>query len=123
MENAIKKINEQMQKNPTDVYTEIIGHYIIERCESLQETVDAVNEGKSLEGALEAVTTAAKSKAKNGAAVMNDSEIFNTIDKYLSAPRDDEARQKIKASVDGDTEDKSETQKSSGLDIDFESLI
>ena len=29
---AVEKINTEMQKRPDDPYTEVIGHYIIDRC-------------------------------------------------------------------------------------------
>lgn len=29
---AVERINQEMQKNPTDKYMEIIGQYIIDRC-------------------------------------------------------------------------------------------
>lgn len=32
MENAIAKINAEMQKDPDNTYLEIVGHYIIDRC-------------------------------------------------------------------------------------------
>lgn len=32
MDKAMEKINEEMQKNPNDLYTEVIGHYITDRC-------------------------------------------------------------------------------------------
>ena len=33
IEKAIEKINAEMQKDPSDRYMEIIGHYIIDRCD------------------------------------------------------------------------------------------
>ena len=33
IDKAIEKINAEMQKDPSDRYMEIVGHYIIDRCD------------------------------------------------------------------------------------------
>ena len=60
---AIEKINTEMQKNPTDQYTEIVGQYIIDRCTSDPDGALVAKEGKTLAGAMTAVMERAK-KAK-----------------------------------------------------------
>ena len=45
---AIEKINTEMQKNPTDQYTEIVGQYIIDRCTSDTDGALVAKEGKTL---------------------------------------------------------------------------
>lgn len=60
---AIEKINTEMQKRPDDLYMEIIGHYIIDRCgadEACEKKASA--EGKTLTGAVTAVRNAAQKK-------------------------------------------------------------
>ena len=66
IDKAIQKINEEMQKNPTDPYTEIIGHYIIDRCADEFTAAKVAAEGKTLKGAMNAIMEAAK-KAKRAA--------------------------------------------------------
>lgn len=56
---AVEKINTEMQKRPDDPYTEIIGHYIIDRC-GLDAGCErkAAAEKKTLAGAMDAVMAA-----------------------------------------------------------------
>lgn len=85
---AIAKINAEMQKNPNDLYTEIIGQYIIDRCSDEAVAVKAVAPGKSLAGAMSAVMAAAKKSAKNSVAVLTPAAVFGEVDKYLGIPED-----------------------------------
>ncbi len=58
IDQAIAKINAEMQKEPSDRYLEIIGHYLIDRCdEALAAKIEG---GKTLKGAMEAVVKNAK---------------------------------------------------------------
>ena len=120
MQKAIEKINAEMQKNPTNEYMEIVGHYIIDRCTGSAQAAIAVNGGKSLSGAMEAIKAEAKKKAKDGCGVLRDNEIFDIIDKYLSAPADEQARAESIRAVDGD---KAVNKKSAQINMDFESLF
>lgn len=117
MKNAIEKINAEMQKEPDNQYLEILGHYIIDRCSDI-EVAKAVNNGKTLKGAFEAVKASAKKKG-SGCVVMKDNDIYDAVDKYLEAETDEEARQKSKASVDGGTAPK----KLASINIDFDSMF
>ena len=87
---AIAKINAEMQKNPNDLYTEIIGQYIIDRCSDEAVAAKAAAPGKSLAGAMSAVMAAAKAKksAKNSVAVLTPAAVFGEVDKYLGIPED-----------------------------------
>lgn len=49
---AIEKINTEMQKNPTDQYTEIVGQYIIDRCADDQDGAMVAKDGKTLPAAM-----------------------------------------------------------------------
>lgn len=57
---AIAKINAEMQKNPNDLYTEIIGQYIIDRCSDEAVAAKAAAPRKSLAGAMQAGLMVAK---------------------------------------------------------------
>ena len=85
---AIAKINAEMQKNPNDLYTEIIGQYIIDRCSDEAVAAKAADPGKSLTGAMSAVRGAARKSAKNGVAVLTPAAVFGEVDKYLGIPED-----------------------------------
>lgn len=98
---AIQKINIEMQKNPTDPYTEIIGHYIIDRCVDDITAAKVMKEDKTLEGAMKAVLDEAR-KAKNGnVAVLTPSKVFGEVDKYFNFAADLKAQQKALAAAGG----------------------
>ena len=120
MEKAIEKIDAEMQKDPTNTNLEIIGHYIIDRCARSGEVVKAINGGKTLSGAMDALKAEAKKKAKGNCGMLRDTEIFDIIDKYLSAMPDEQVRADTKRAVDGDLPVRPKTPT---LDLDFESLI
>lgn len=88
MEKSIKKINDEMQKKPDDLYTEIIGHYVIDRCQNEADAELVAVEGKTLEGAMKAVHDAASKKKQGNVAVMADSEVFGIVDKYFGFKTD-----------------------------------
>lgn len=97
---AIEKINTEMQKRPDDLYMEIIGHYIIDRCgadEACEKKASA--EGKTLTGAMAAVRNAAQKKAVNNCAVLTPNEVFSNIDKYFGFPADTRAQDRAMVSV------------------------
>lgn len=101
IEKAIEKINAEMQKNPDDQYTEIIGHYVIDRCGDETVANLVLKDGKTLEGAMKAVVTAA-SKAKHGnVAVMTPDRVFGEIDRYFGLTTDARAQQRAMMTVPG----------------------
>lgn len=90
---AVEKINTEMQKRLDDPYTEIIGHYIIDRC-GLDADCErkAAAEKKTLEGAMNAVKAAAEKKAVNGCAVLTPDAVFGEVDRYFGFPADELAQ-------------------------------
>lgn len=92
---AVEKINTEMQKRPDDPYTEVIGHYIIDRC-GLDADCErkAAAEKKTLEGAMSAVKAAAEKKAVNGCAVLTPDAVFTEVDKYFGFTADMGARER-----------------------------
>lgn len=80
---AIEKINAEMQKSGNDPYTEIVGHYIIDRCLDAACAEKVMKDGKTLKGAMDAVMERAK-KAKHGSvAVLTPGDVFGAVDKYF----------------------------------------
>ena len=91
---AIQKINAEMQKNPTDPYTEIIGHYIIDRCGDDATAALILKDGKT--------------------------QVFGAVDRYFSMATDLKAQQKALAGLgapDQDATTEREPQKKLGLDL------
>lgn len=98
---AIKKINAEMQKRADDPYAEIIGHYIIDRCGDDAVADLVLKNGKTLEGAMEAVVTVA-SKAKHGnVALLTPDRVFGEVDRYFGLTTDARAQQRVMMTVPG----------------------
>lgn len=117
MENAIAKINSEMQKAPNNKNLEIIGQYIIDRCKE-NDVAEKVNSGKTLSGAMKAIEDAARKKG-SGCVMMRDEEIFDSVDAYIGITKDAEARRASKAFADGGPAPAS----ADFLDLEFEDLI
>lgn len=89
---AIEKINAEMQKKANDPYTEIVGHYIIDRCLDATCAEKVMADGKSLKGAMDAIMDKAK-KARNGSvAVLTPDAVFGAVDKYFGFSLDPSAQ-------------------------------
>ena len=88
---AVERINAEMQKNPDDRYTEIVGQYVIDRC-AAPEDEKMVTEDKTLKGAMEAVLALAKKKKQGSTAVLTPGEVFGEVDRYFGFSSDEAAR-------------------------------
>lgn len=90
IDKAIETINAEMQKDPADRYLEILGHYIIDRCD---ETLAAkITGGKTLKGAMELVLKKARNAKKGNVATLTPGQVFGEVDKYFGLPTDDAAQ-------------------------------
>lgn len=98
---AIEKINAEMQKNADDAYTEIIGHYIIDRCDNADVAARVGADGKTLSDAMSAVISAARKKQKNNCAVLLPNEVFGEVDKYFGIPTNTAAQEAAMRSAAG----------------------
>lgn len=93
MEEAIKKINDEMQKNPSDPYTEIIGHYLIDRAGEEPEVARQIMQGgKSLTAAMMQVTELARKKQNKQVAVLTPGQVFGEIDRHFGIQPDPAAQ-------------------------------
>lgn len=88
IEKAIEKINAEMQKDPSNHYVEIIGHYIIDRCD--EALAAKIAEGKTLKGAMTAVEQRARNVKTGNVAVLTPGEVFDEVDKYFGLTTDTE---------------------------------
>lgn len=80
---AIEKINAEMQKKANDPYTEIVGHYIIDRCLDAACAEKVMADGKTLKGAMDAIMAKAR-KAKSGnVAVLTPGDVFGAVDEHF----------------------------------------
>lgn len=88
---AIERINSEMQKNPDDRYTEIVGQYVIDRCAAPEEE-KKVTDKMTLKGAMEAVYALAKKKKQGNTAVLTPGEVFGEVDSYFGFSTDEAAQ-------------------------------
>lgn len=89
---AIAKINAEMQKEPANRYLEILGHYVIDRCDGALAA--EIAGGKTLQGAMEAVMKRAKRAKRGTVAVLAPDEVFGEVDKYFGLSSDPAAQWK-----------------------------
>lgn len=89
---AIEKINAEMQKKANDPYTEIVGHYIIDRCLDAACAEKVMADGKSLQGAMSEIMKRAQ-KARNGSvAVLTPGAVFGAVDEHFGFETDEAAQ-------------------------------
>lgn len=93
IDKAIQKINSEMQKDPTDQYTEIIGHYIIDRCTDEITAARVAADEKSLKGAMQVVMQKAQAAKKGNVAVLLPATVFGAVDQYFGIPTDEAAQE------------------------------
>lgn len=95
MEEAIKKINDEMQRDPNNTYMEIIGHYLIDRATAEPMVAAAINEPKkTLKGAMEKVRAIAGKKKHVGVSVLTHLEVFPAVDDYFGIEKNEIAMYK-----------------------------
>lgn len=94
IEKAIEKINAEMQKKPNNKYIEIIGQYIIDRCEDQDVANKVAADGKTLNGAMDAVIKKARAAKDGNMAVLTPAEVFGAVDKYFGITEDPAAQYK-----------------------------
>ena len=101
---AIEKINAEMQKAPDDLYTEIFGHYLIDRCVDPEDELLIGAEGKTLEGAMKAVESEARKRVQKNVAVLSDYETGKIVDAYFGLKPNTELWQRSIRNAIGDGE-------------------
>ena len=92
IEQAIAKINEEMQKDPSNSYLEIIGQHVIDQCGNENVANAVMNEKKTLAGAMKEVMTVAKTKTHGNYAVLTDDEVFEIVEKYFKIEKQETKR-------------------------------
>jgi len=99
IDQAIEKINAEMQKNPSDPYTEILGHYVIDRCMDAAAAAKVCEAKKTLKGAMEAVAARARKAKTWNVAVLLPGDVFGEVDRYFGLSTDPAAQQKAMAAA------------------------
>lgn len=82
IEEAVKKIKEEMEKNKAP-YIQAIGNYVLTQIEINDKAAKEVVEGKkTLKDALKKVKVKARIKAVDGCAVLSDEEVYKLVSEY-----------------------------------------
>ena len=83
IQQAIVKINAEMQKAPNDKQLEAIGHHVIDAITTEANAQAVLDEKKTLNGARTEVRSAAQKQAVNGMAMIASDEVYAMVDKYF----------------------------------------
>lgn len=85
IEEAIKKIEEEISKNKNDEVLQIVGDYVLKNIEVNREGAKDIAEGKkSIKDAIKEMEKVAKAKAVNGCGALTDTEGFAIVRKYFN---------------------------------------
>lgn len=91
IEEAIKKINIEVQKKPNDEYIALIGEHIIDQI-ATEEAADAVlQEEKTLDKAMEEIFKKAKAKASGSRVAIRDDVVYGWAREYFGLEKAAEA--------------------------------
>lgn len=116
IDKAIEKINAEMQKDPSNRYMEIIGHYVIDRCD--EALAAKIAEGKTLKDAMTVVERRAQKAKKGNVAVLTPGEVFGEVDKYFGLSADTAAQWKAMGLQSAEAPE-SECSQTASVDIDL----
>lgn len=83
MEEAIKKINDEVQKNHSNTYLVMVGEHIID-CITTEEAAEQVLQGgKNLQGCLSYIQGEARKKQTGNVAVIDDVTVYRWAREYF----------------------------------------
>ena len=117
---AITKINEEMQKDPNDTFLEAVGQHLIDRCGQSDLAASAfLASGRTLKEFCDTIRNKARAKAQNEArakardalVVIEDQIVFDQAEEYFGMEKD------------GSVEAPAQSVPAGGLAISFEDFI
>lgn len=86
---AITKINDEMQKDPKNTFLEAVGQHLIDRCCQSDLAASAVLvSGRTLKDCCDTIRNKARAKAQNGMAVIEDRTVFGWAEEYFGMEKD-----------------------------------
>lgn len=83
IEEAIKKINTEIQKTPNDEYIALIGEHIIDQITTEEAAGLILEKEKTLDGALKEIYKKAKAKASGNRAAIRSDIVFGWAREYF----------------------------------------
>lgn len=89
MEQAIAKLQAEMEGAKDNAYVQLIGNFLLQYIEGAPDAAGkVVAEGKTLKGSLSAMKSEAKKKAVDGMAMLTDAEGYGAVLKYYGIQGD-----------------------------------
>ncbi|WP_052098306.1 Cas9 inhibitor AcrIIA9 family protein [Paenibacillus stellifer] len=83
MDEAVKKLKDEMEKAKDNPFVQLIGNYLLQLLETNPATAEKiVAEKKTISGSLDAMKSAAQKKAVKGMAMLTDEEGYTEVRKY-----------------------------------------
>lgn len=83
IEDAIKKINDEVQKNHSNTYLVMVGEHIIDCITSEEAAEKVLEKGKSMQGCLSHIQTEAAKKKTGTVAVIQGATVYGWARKYF----------------------------------------
>ena len=83
IQEAIIKINTEMQAKTDDLYLEAIGQHVIDRYGNVAAAEAVLKKDRTLKDAMDKVMEAAKARKQGSVAVMRDDEVYAIVDRYF----------------------------------------
>lgn len=83
IEEAIKKINEEVQKDPTNQYLALVGEHIIDRITTEAAAASVLAEDKTLAGVMRQIEAEAKKRSRGNCAVIADDIVYRWARDYF----------------------------------------
>ena len=96
IEEAIKKINEEVQKNHKNTYLVMVGEHIIDCITTEIAAEQVLAEKKTLSGCLQDITAKAQKRKQGNVAVIDDATVYGWAREYFGL---DKAEQKPQLEV------------------------
>ena len=113
-EDAIRRINEEMKRHPSDRMLEAVGQYLIDICTTEDTAKALLDEKKTIAGAISAMREAARKKQHGGYYAMAPDEAWEIVRKYYGI--------KEAAPAQNEPESAAKPGDSAAMDIDFDSF-
>lgn len=88
IEDAIKKINAEIQKTPNDEYLALIGEHIIDQITTDEAAEKVIQQNNSLQACLSHIRTEASKKKTGNVAVVQDSVVYGWARKFFGLEED-----------------------------------
>ncbi|MCA4756305.1 Cas9 inhibitor AcrIIA9 family protein [Mycolicibacterium fortuitum] len=84
MEQAVKKLQDEITGNQSNLYIQVIGNFLIRHVQANPECAEKiVDKGKSIVKSLEAMKNEAQKKQSNGMAMLTDAEGYAIVLNYF----------------------------------------